>query len=151
VLRRLLTWLRGWWKRPPAPVPAPVHEKFADISEASAPTVRAFAPVLSEPTIRTPAKPRPSADVQAQALVEFLHRQHAGKPVPAAWVKSNAYPRLVEAMGWRTRAWDGTGGVGHHLGQLTGGRGHAWFEVASERKRLRAYHVPIAITVRKRA
>ena len=62
-------------------------------------------------------------------------------------VKAITYAQLVEAMGWRAQAWDGREGVGVHLGRLTGGRTFAWFTVDGERKRQRAYLIPLAITV----
>jgi hypothetical protein len=88
---------------------------------------------------------------QAQALLEFLHCDYAGSKVCSADVKAISYPHLVKAMGWRARPWDGKDGVGVHLGRLTGGRTFAWFEIDGERKRQRAYQIPVAITVRKRA
>ena len=96
-------------------------------------------------------KPRPPAAEQAQALLEFLHRDYAGYKLRAVDVKAICYRQLIQAMGWRTRAWDGRDGVGAHLGRLTGGRTFAWFMVDGERKRQRAYAIPVAITVRKRA
>jgi hypothetical protein len=101
-----------------------------------------------EPVQRLKAR-LPAAE-QAQALLEFLHRTYAGKKLRAADVKAISYPQLVEAFGWRAQAWDGRDGVGVHLGRLTGGRTFAWFEVDGERRRQRAYTIPIAITVRTR-
>jgi hypothetical protein len=93
----------------------------------------------------------PPSTEQAQALLEYLHRAYAGSKVCAADVKTISYPQLIKAMGWRARPWDGKDGVGVHLGRLTGGLTFGWFMVDGERKRQRAYHIPLAITVRKRA
>jgi hypothetical protein len=105
---------------------------------------------LSAPEPVQLVKARPPAAKQAQALLEFLHREYAGSKVCAADVKAISYPRLVRAMDWRARPWDGQDGVGAHLGRLTGGRTFAWFEVDGQRKRQRAYTIPVAITVRAR-
>jgi hypothetical protein len=67
--------------------------------------------------------------------------------VRAVDVKTICYPRLVEAMGWHAHPWDGRDGIGAHLGRLTGGRTFAWFEIGGERKRQRAYQIPLAIMV----
>jgi hypothetical protein len=67
-------------------------------------------------------------------------------------VKTICYRQLIQAMGWRVRPWDGMDGVGAHLGRLTGGCTFGWFKKEDgERKRERAYLIPVAITVRKRA
>jgi hypothetical protein len=98
-----------------------------------------------EPVQRLKSKP-PAAE-QAQALLEYLHRKYPGSKIRANDVKTISYPQLVQAMGWRPQAWDGRGGVGVHLGRLTGGRTFAWFTVDGDRKRQRAYLIPMAITV----
>jgi hypothetical protein len=96
-------------------------------------------------------KAKPPAAEQAQALLEVLHREHAGYKLRAVDVKAICYRQFVETMDWRAQPWDGPGGVGVHLGRLTGGRTFAWFNIDGERRRQRAYAIPVAITVRKRA
>jgi hypothetical protein len=129
--------------------------KSSENSGASTQAVEPSAPDLSQ-TVSAPApvqrlKTRPPPAEQAQALLEYLHRDYAGYKLRAVDVKAICYPRLAEAMDWRAQAWDGRDGVGVHLGRLTGGRTFAWFMVDGERKRQRAYSIPVAITVRKRA
>jgi hypothetical protein len=157
LLSTILAWFKRWFGRSVAaePVPAPVQLKPCANSGASTPNVQPTAPVPTrttstpEPVQRLKAKP-PAAE-QAQALMEFLHREYAGSKVRAVDVKAICYRQLIEAMDWRARPWDGKDGVGVHLGRLTGGRTFAWFTVDGERRRQRAYLIPVAITVRKRA
>jgi hypothetical protein len=148
---------RTWfgWNVAAEPVPAPVQLKPSAKSGASTPSVQPTEPVPSRTTptpepVQRP-KPKPPAAEQAQALLEFLHRDYAGYKLRAVDVKAISYPQLVKAMDWRARPWDGPDGVGVHLGRLTGGRTFAWFMVDGERRRQRAYAIPVAITVRKRA
>jgi hypothetical protein len=152
ILRLLTPWT---WSVRPEPVPVPVQQKSADVSKTTPPTVRSPEPVQPR-NISTPAPVQvrtagPPAAGHAQALLERLHSSYAGRRVRAVDVKGICYPQLLKAMGWRARPWDGRDGVGHHLGRLTGGRTFGWFEVDGERKRQRGYHIPVAITVRKRA
>jgi hypothetical protein len=155
ILRLLSPWTWFGWNVASEPVPAPVQLKPSENSKTSTPLAEPPEPVSSEPTSapapvqRLQARPPPAE--QAQALLEFLHRNYAGSKVRAVDVKAICYHQLVEAMNWRARPWDGKDGVGVHLGRLTGGRTFAWFMVDGERKRQRAYTVPVAITVRKRA
>lgn len=152
ILWLLTPW--AWFKRSVAsePVPAPVQVKPYENSRASTQSVEPPAPVSSETASAIepvqPVKTKPPAAEQAQALLEFLHRSYAGRSVRAVDVKRICYPQLLNAIGWRAQPWDGKNGVGAHLGRLTGGRTFAWFDIDGERKRQRAYRVPIAITVR---
>ena len=52
-------------------------------------------------------------------------------------------------LSWRWRrsaTWDGKDGVGSRIGRLTGGRTFFWFMIDGQRKRRRAYAIPITIT-----
>jgi hypothetical protein len=153
ILQLLMPWT--WFGRIFAsePVPAPVQRKSSANSTTSTPNIQQPAPVPfgTDPEPVHSLKRKPSAAEQAQALLEVLHGRFAGKKVRSADVKAISYPQLVEAMDWRAQGWDGKDGVGVHLGRLTGGRTFAWFTVDGERKRQRAYAIPLAITVRKRA
>ena len=128
--------------------------KSSAFSKASTQNVEPTAPVLSRtvnsPEPVQPLKAKPPATEQALALLEFLHRAYAGSKVRAVDVKRICYRQLIEAMGWRAQPWDGRDGVGAHLGRLTGGRTFAWFLLDGERKRQRAYTIPVAITARAR-
>lgn len=156
ILRLLTPWTWWFgWKLASEPVPEPVQVKPYGKSRASTPDVEPSAPVSSG-TVSTPApvhplKARPPAAEQAQALLEILHREYPGFKLRAVDVKAICCPQLIEARGWRAQPWDGKDGVGAHLGRLTGGRTFALFMVDGERKRQRAYKIPLAITVRKRA
>jgi hypothetical protein len=155
ILRLLTPWTWFGWKVASEPVPAPVQLKPSENSNTSTPLAEPPEPVSSG---TTPApvpvqrlKSRPPPAEQAQALLEFLHREYAGSKVCSADVKAITYPHLVKTMNWRARPWDGRDGVGAHLGRVTGGRTFAWFTVDGECRRQRAYRVPVAITVGKRA
>jgi hypothetical protein len=154
ILRLLTPWTWFRWNVAAEPVPAPVQVKPSANSRASTLDVEPSEPVSSR-TTSAPApvqrlQPRPPAGEQAQALLEYLHGRYAGKLVCAADVKTISYPHLTKAMGWRARPWDGTDGVGAHLGRLSGRRTFAWFTVDGERKRQRAYLIPLAIAVHGR-
>jgi hypothetical protein len=154
ILRLLMPWTWFGWKLASEPVPAPVQMKSSETSKASTQNVEPSAPVPCGTTLSPapvqPLKTRPPATEQAQALLELLHRDYAGHKVRAVDVEKISYPQLVKAAGWRAQPWDGKNGVGAHFGRLTR-RTFGWFEVDSERKRQRAYAIPVAITVRKRA
>jgi hypothetical protein len=156
---RLLAFFLSWWKRWTAPVPAPVSTKSADISKPSTRTVSNPAPVPPRtvsapdpvPAPVPPVKSCPLPADQARALLEFLHRDYAGMKLRAIDVKAICYPQLLDAMNWRPQPWDGTDGVGKHFARLTGGRTFGRWPENGKRKRQRAYGIPVAIEVRKRA
>jgi hypothetical protein len=152
ILRLLMPWTWFGWKLASEPVPAPVQMKSSESSTASPQNIEPPAPVPSGTTLSPapvqPLKTRPPAT--EQALLKLLHRDYAGFKVRAVDVEKISYPQLVKSAGWRAQPWDGKNGVGAHFSRLTR-RTFGWFEVDSERKLQRAYAIPVAITVRKRA
>jgi len=87
----------------------------------------------------------PTAEVQAQVLLEWLHCRYPGQMARASYVEHECYPELLTERNWRGRPWRSRRGVGKFLRGLIGGPELVYWP--GENKRTRVYVIPRAITV----